>query len=727
MADTPELSDSDVFGSSPQGQLSDADVFGGEPQPKGTAPSLAAVPGEPGGFSRTMMSMVPFGRDIGAAGAAAGKATRDMITGKDTNFGQDFQSFRDQDKAMVDQYIADHPILGRVAEGIGIVPGMASSGARGAATLAGRAAEGARMGALYGAGTSDGSVADRVAATGEGAVTGGVLGAAMPYVARGIGKAAGWVGDQVGSLIPPSSEEAAQTTAGKVLNKIATGQSPTFEPAPVPGMTPTAGQASNDPGILWAERAAQTKDPQALALSKQAETGNNQAIRSAIEGLGSGSAGGEPAQIMLDRLEAAKKAARDSVRSTWNAAGLDETAPISSQPLKQAVTAYLDGLAPIERSNLPTTWLAALDDLGDTTTLKELQAFRSSITGSERMAFRSGNPNDARLLGGLSDIMEAHTEDPALIGMENVDQSQAIQAARQATKEFHQTYSQPAPVRNALGVDRFGADKIAPSDIADTFIRTGKGAPEAWQAYLDAIKSTTTDNLGNRVTTYDPEALDAARSAFSDRFLAKVENAGLDQNGQKLLSAPKVSKFVDDYGHVINSPLFTPAQRQMISNIVDGANMAARTARGAPPAGGSDTAAKLYGGKYLDALIGKWPAKALSAGGGYIAGAASGIPGGGVVGALTGAAGSDALTNALYGASKEKVVAVLNDALHDPALAKALMSRASQGASKTMPSAASQALWARLGEITGGSAAGSSARRQTPAAPPAQSQSPTPP
>lgn len=91
----------------------------------------------------------------------------------------------------------EHPIadtVGQVAGGIGaglLVP--AAGVARGAGLLGkigAGAALGAGAGALAGAGAAEGGVADRLPSAASGAVSGGLLGAAVPPVATGIGRLA---------------------------------------------------------------------------------------------------------------------------------------------------------------------------------------------------------------------------------------------------------------------------------------------------------------------------------------------------------------------------------------------------------------------------------------------------------------------------------------------------------------------------------------------------------
>src|SRR6185312_16409609 len=132
------------------------------------------------------------------------------------------------------------------------------------------------------------------------------------------------------------------------------------------------------------------------------------------------------------------------------------------------------------------------------------------------------------------------------------------------------------------------------------------GAPEAWNAYVTAIKQAPPAVQG--------QAMDAARSAFAQKFLDKIQSVNVDQVGDRVAQAGKITKFTDDYAHIINSPLFTPDQRSLIKAVNDTADMAARTQRTGASMG-SDTFAKLSGDKFLDSMMGGLAAKAIPAAG----------------------------------------------------------------------------------------------------------------
>jgi hypothetical protein len=290
----------------------------------------------------------------------------------------------------------------------------------------------------------------------------------------------------------------------------------------------------------------------------------------------------------------------------------------------------------------------------------------------------------------------------------------AYDAARAATKEMKGTFEGSKAIRNVLGVDRFGEDKTPLTAVADTYIRSGKGAPEAFDAYLDALDSqlksaarpgqTAADRIAavNEAKGAVEEGYQAARDAFAQRFLDKVQTTVPDQAGSPFVSASKISNFVDDHQHIINSRIFSDDQRDLIQRISSAADMAQRTAR-AGARGGSDTFAKLQGKTFLDELIGPGAAKLVTWGSKVLpaAGAAIGHQVGGLEGAAIGAGigqyGASKIQSALYEATRDKVVDLVTEAMNNPELAKTLMQTASKDAALKIPPIQRKLIYSILG------------------------------
>lgn len=561
-----------------------------------------------------------------------------------------------------------------------------------AANLASRSVNSSVQGAAYAAANSTGNDDPLSTQMERGAGFGLGVPAALDAVV-GSGQAIGHV---IGRAIDAFSPSNAAQLAGRVLNTIAGKKGAQFADAPLPGMKLSAGQASNNPGLLSAER-AMGQDPNVGgdlgAAQIDARTANNQAILGAINQVGNTDA--DSASAMADRIQAASDAGKVAYRAAWKAAGIDEdTTQIPVGPLKDSIQAYIGALPKAYQAIVPSSITSIVGSFGDAETLGEVQALRSHVGGLASQAARAGAPNDARVIGGLADQIGKYADDaidPALSAMGGAPSTDpaALAAARNATKQYSQTFRQPAAIRKVLGVDKYGADQVPISATADLFIqpKTTKGAPEALQAYLTAV--------GN-----DPEGLQAARDAFASKFLNQVQSTVPDDAGDHLATPAKVTTFLNNYAHVVQSPLFTDPQRDLINRIGQASDMAARINRG-PAVAGSDTAAKLAGSKYIDVLLGPGASKLMAIGAPVVAGVAAHVLGAGFYEAAAAAGGAAAgegkLSGMLFGATRDKALQIVQQAMQDPQLAKALMTNVRPGAAYTIPIAVRSRLIAMLG------------------------------
>lgn len=547
---------------------------------------------------------------------------------------------------------------------------MARAAVRGGAT-------GAGFGAAYGLGsTDDNSLVEDVAATGLGAAAGGAAGASLP-VAMGIAKAPFRMAKNAASVFTKPGAEAA---AGRVLNDASTGLG-TFEKPPLPGMKLTTGQASNDPGLLWLERSVSQASPRGATLTGEALAANNGAVRTGITQLGDPAS--DASQGMSDALDRAYAARKKANGEIWKQADVSNTGGVSGFQFNNFMKKHVEGLPIPDQDIVPKDVMATIEKMGQAKTqnLSDVQAIRSRLGSMATMAARQGDGNTARVLGNLADKTEEFID----IKAANLGQKLPLyNEARAHTRGMKETFTQPPAIRAALGVDSYGADKVPVSATADHFIKTGKGARETFNSYLNAIGSK--DPKTGQVA-YDPAGLKAAQDAFTQKFLGQVTNAGTDANGQNLVSPAKMQKFLNDYGHVINSPAFTSAQRDLVKSLAKATQMANRTATARPPGGGSDTFPKLQGDKFIDALVGPGASKLIGIvgrAGGAITGALEEGKMGAAIGFMGGEKAAD-LVNSLYHAPRDKVISLITEAMHDPQLAKDLMMKASNTNAKLMP------------------------------------------
>lgn len=677
-----------------------------------------------------------------------------------------------------DQYLAeaqregsqenqDHPIASGVGDVAGFMGGFGNApkavAKAIAPTLFGMAKQGASIGAPLGAVSSfantPGDLEEKSISGGIGGTIGGIMGAATPYAISGVSK----IAEPVTNLLRPFLKSGQEKVVGKILNEATEGRPIIPEQAPIQGINLTTGQATNDPGLLWMEKSLQQKNP-ASAIEQQ--TGNNQAILSAFGGVGNTRLAEDAPDALQAGVEAARDANQKIVRNSWKLAGIDNAVPLPTQPLKDDVAAHISSLAKAEQSALPKDVLGDIGNLSEKEPLNEIQGIRSKIDGYVRQAYRSGDNNQARILGSLSDVIAEHADNPSIAARsqatfdanqlshnisgikelaieqpdlykqfvalnEKVDhsnpgsyeqqlassmrddvldrltnnhraargldqkqpelannfrtslgqstgdldtQQNAYQAARAETANFKKNFNEPAPIRNVLGVDKYGADKVPISAVPDQFIKSGKGGPEAFQSFMNAMRQAAPETQA--------DTLDAARNYFAGKFLDKVSSVTQDQHGSPIVLANKISGFLDDYSHVVNSPLFTNGQRQLMKDISQSAKMANRTASFKPPGGGSPTYGYLEQGRFIDALLNGWQ-KAAFKGASAALGATVGSHAG-PIGTLGGAVGGSELAGKLYSIPQEKTMLLLQQAMRDPKLAQALQMKANKFSEKAM-------------------------------------------
>lgn len=547
-----------------------------------------------------------------------------------------------------------------------VVDFLAGTGGTGYKTgLLSRSVNAAEQGAGYAGLTSSGNDAPLLEQLETGAAVASVIPGAGDALVHGGRKLA----QLAGHLMEPFLKSGQETITGRILNEYAEGGSTKIVPPPLPNMDLNTAQQTGNRGLIQLQRILEQRSGNGMdTAADAARTTNDQAIKTAMSKVGDLDA--DAGKAIDEQLTAAEKAIKAKTRLAWKSAGVDEATNIPTEMLNSTVQGYVGGLKIIEKDTLENTGLlGALEKVvtsGEQTNLGEVQAWRSRLITQTRMMWRAGDADTARVLGGLADKVAEFLEDiPALSAMGGGGPSKAqiaaYNAARAATKSQKNLLTVPKSMRAALGVDSYGADKVPVSKLADNFLN---GKPEDLMAYLAATKDV-------------PGANKALRDAFAQKFLAATTRS---VEGEPV-SAAKITVFLNKFDHVVNSDIFSTAQRDMIGRIKDAANMAARVERGAPP-GGADSAKKLLGNDYLDVLIGRWTGKAVS-GMGALAGGALGSylgPTGATVGALLGGSmakvGERSLVESLYSAPRERVIKLLVEAMSDPAMAQALMTKA---------------------------------------------------
>lgn len=495
-----------------------------------------------------------------------------------------------------------------------------------------------------------------------------------------------------------------EQTVGKILAQAAGGSVPETAEAPLPGMQPTFGQASGNPGILNLERSVE-QTPSGVAPAAANRAASNSAVMDAVEKLGDTSS---PASAkMLSALDAARETARQNTRTAWKQAGIDETAPLAIAPLKQDIGDYIGGLTRSGKAAIPANITDVFNDFGDTEPLREIQDWRSGLAKSLRDARMSGDDNGMRILGGIADKVDdfldngpTNRPDNHIAGTPADDalteeQKARYDIARASTRGDKQIFRAPgSPIVTALSPKDFG--QSAESNTANLFIKpsTSPGASESFDAYMSALKRGYNTEAGYQ----------AARDAFAQKFKDAITGVP-DAQGNPTIKPAAVSKFVDNYDHIINSDLFNKDQRDLLDRINRAANMTASTSR-AGAKGGSDTFAKLNSNSWVDAMIGVGAKKVART-----VGAAAGYATGGPFGAAAGAYGAPKIMETMLSANKAAATNLLTKALYDPELAKTLMLPATKASAAKI----SLPLQARiLSALAGSRANDNSARKVNP-------------
>jgi hypothetical protein len=681
------------------------------------SPEKLRIPRDEGSFTGAVLHGASFGLsdELEAGLVSPVMYGIDKLTGrapKDAKLGDYYDANLENIRGGLENYRKEHPVANMGGEVLGGLMDFNPEAAVGTVAkgfwpaVKTGAATGGAMGAASGAGNSEGGAWNRMKGALIGGTAGAGVGAGAPVLIPWLIGAVREAPSILSRAVAPWTKDLdnfISETAGRVLNETAGPAGAKFETAPLPGMRPTTGQATDNPGLKFLERSVEQSGPAQATAAAEARTANNQAMHDAIREVGDVEA--DASKSMAEAIEKAARAAKTSTRAAWKAAGVDETTGVSGTQLGEHVGDFVNGLSIAKRKDIPADVLDTVRQLADqgTTNLGEVQDLRSSVLGLLRAAARGGNESQAGTLGGLADTISDFVDNIPM----PAEAQKAYETARAATKYMKEQFTQPKGVRNTLGTDRFGEDRVPVSAVADTFIRSGKGSPEALDAYLNAVDSqlktaarpgqTAAERVAavNEAKLAVEEGYQAARDAFAQRFLAKVSTTDRDQIGGAIVSAAQVTKFLAAHDHVVQSRLFDDAQRDLIRRIAQAADMSQRVAR-AGAKGGSDTYGKLSANTFLDVLIGNGASKLLPAVG-TLAGHSVGGPVGAAAGFAASLKGGEKMTEALYGATRDKVIALVHEAIADPALAKTLMMQATKQNALKVPAQQRRFIYSILG------------------------------
>lgn len=457
----------------------------------------------------------------------------------------------------------------------------------------------------------------------------------------------------------PFLQSGQRTIAGNILNQEARGATVTPPTNLPPGFRPTTGQATNVPGLVRLERTFEQSPDLGPELQAQQQA-NQGVLRGHLQSLASGQESDAASEALHQGLQAYRKAFKGQETRAWQAIDPANKVQIVTGYIRQRVASAI-AKEPVAYQRLVDPATAEdLGRLGYNTTFPEIHAILSKAKEAARNASYAGEANKARIMGKIADAIEGElttqmlrTKDPLV--------RQRYMAARAITRHNAETYKRN-PIGNILGKDRTGAPKVQPTTVASKLLSPGAGQAERWAAFKKAVNN-------------NPQAIAAARDWFANRLISSAINI------DGTVSPASLKKFLEANASLMKSDIFTPTQKALVDQVNRAANMAQKVAQGGVK-GGSDTAAKLLGSRYVDVLIGGWTNKALhiaGAGAGGVAGHLLGSAAGEFGGLYAGFKGAELASRGmekLYAAPAEAVRKLLLDALRDPALAADLMRQA---------------------------------------------------
>lgn len=321
------------------------------------------------------------------------------------------------ERARLDAYRQDHPVLAYGSEIAGAVPTLAAPFLRGVqaapgagmgARMAAGAATGAGQGAAYGFNAGEGGFGNRADTAKAGALVGGAVGGAAPPVISGVSNAMRWGVDQVMSRV--GSKYQASAAARKVAQALMRdGLSPDEAAARINRLGPDG--ALMDVGSNTRELAASTARAPGpgKSLLNDFVVGRQEGMRGANNVLTGGQINritrgidelvperyGAPQRAALEtaRGNASRPLYQQSVNSATNMVPDEQFAQVAGDPFLASEFAKVKGNKLFGMTDLPSNSMPVID------------AVKKSLDDQISAAQRQGNNNAARLLMQKKDAL----------------------------------------------------------------------------------------------------------------------------------------------------------------------------------------------------------------------------------------------------------------------------------------------------------------------------------
>lgn len=499
---------------------------------------------------------------------------------------------------------------------------------------------------------------------GAASLLGGLLLGGVPYAGELTGNTFGTLANsarqrgELTSLTGTPNLEGHQDIVSRILNSVGHGGNLEPEASGMPGQQLTTGQVTGNEGLLALEKSLFSTDPEAVGGIVRARADASRIAGGLLDDVQGETHPDQAPYVVNAGVSGALKASDKTERGLWDAIDPTNGATVPSAPFRNSIQSAISQLSSVDQRQVPKVVQDVLDSFNTTTSLGEVIALDKTL-GRIARGMPAGGPEQyivgqvQKALRSPLETMQPSEVDPGAL--------QRWQVARDFTRQQKATFADPDNVRGILEGQNAG-------DTMKFVVPPGPRGADMLGRVLKADSS--------------PETIDAIRSHVVDQIRSRALTASSSSSGQRIMSPAQYQRALDQYDYAINDPrLFSNAQRNVISGIRKGLDQANRIGNAGIP-GGSDTALKLAGNSFVtNAALNEFSGGGggVGAGVGTVLGGLLGVPPeassvmGGYLGDQLAAGGHRQIRQAV-----ENVHALLKQALADPALAKALMQRATQ-------------------------------------------------
>jgi len=374
-----------------------------------------------------------------------------------------------------------------------------------------------------------------------GAVGGGLLGGAAPIASSefGLPRAGRAVGNFAARQFAPFTDRGARQIAGERLRDLSADPDAAIAALSqdtIGGLSPA--QRTGEPGVMALENTIAGRDPVFARTLEGQREGSTEALRASVRELGDNPAAardyfnheieqaraaasqrlaavqpergpGANAAIVREELEGALGAATAREGQLWSE--VPQMAVVPTQRARDAAQSIISETPRAQQGDIPQVVRSLFDEggLGDSEPVREVYGLYSRLGQIAREEAGKTAPNN-NVLRITSQIRAAILEDLGAAGDSTTTVGQAINAARNYSRELNEAFSQGS-VGRILGSTRTGGDRVAPELTLEAALssggtRGGVGAQEIRRAgdftadgrTATTVQSATEDFLQGR-------------------------------------------------------------------------------------------------------------------------------------------------------------------------------------------------------------------------------------